>query len=852
MKEIVVNEPCVEIPERGSDRRVRPAGLPCNGDPAGPWIALSTSLPARSPELTIRALAAGRYVVKPPHSAEFLQLGEEEHFLLSQLDGKNDAAGVCARYAVRFGQSLALEDLEEFLELAREQRLLSADLPTPASSRAAEEEQETLGQPVAATANSLLYWRKSIFDPDELFSWTVPRIRFLWTWTSLVLSVGLIALAVILVWTNRHELPSSFDDLLRWEMVPLIWVIFLVVSVLHEFAHGLTCKRFGGEVHEIGILLMFGMPCLYCDVSSAWLFREKSRRMWVMLAGVYFELCLWALAAMVWQMTLPHTFGNDLALVVLSLCGLQTLLNLIPFIKLDGYFLLSDWLEIPNLRQRALEYQGALWKWLLLGAKRPQPEPNGRLLAAFGFLSWIFSFVVAALVAVGLIRLAAPYLGPLVWVLVAAAVLCLSHSVWKSLASAEVEMLAWLSSRRLVAWSLLILALGLALRYVEVEDRVGGPCEIRPTIRSELRAVEAGFLAEILVQEGDQVSCGQIIARLEIPDLESRTKQKRLEAEEVAAKLQLLEAGTRPEEITEQRQRVARASEWRHLAAEEVARDRQALAAELERLEQQCRQYQTEVETAEASLQRFESLASSGAITGQELEEARRRAEVARSQWKQAQAQNLLRQALGTRETLSGLDSQAELARRDNELADLEAGLRLMEAGNRREQIEAERAHLARLREEEQSLKQLASRLVVQSPVPGVVTTPRLRDKCGQYLQPGDLICVVEDPCRLELEIQLREQEVSAIRVGQSVQLRARAFPRDVVQARVSRLAPAATRGDVQSTVAVYCVLETTGLGLRSGMTGFARVYTGRRPLGEIALDRGVRLFRTQYWFWPW
>jgi putative peptide zinc metalloprotease protein len=847
-----VNETTLKIVEPETDRENGFSKLPLNGDQAGSPIGNLTTLPARSPDLQIRDLGNGHYVVKAPQTADFLQLGEEEHFLLTQLNGENDANAIRSRYADRFGQSLSLEDLEGFLELAREQHLLYCGVPSQGSSLTGATGREALGNPASAGHNTLLYWRKNICDPDSLFAWMAPRIRFFWTRTFLALSAAMIAFAVVLIWANRHELAHSFGDLFRWETLVLAWVTFLLVSVLHEFAHGLTCKRFGGEVHEVGILIMFLMPCLYCDVSSAWMFPEKSKRMWVMFAGVYFELFLWALAAIVWRLTLPHTLCNDIALVVLSLCGLQTLLNLVPFIKLDGYFLLSDWLEIPNLRQRAMEYQGAQLKWLFLGAERPEREPRGWLLTAFGFLCWIFSIVVVALVVTGLTRYAGPHFGPFVLIAIAVAILFCSRIIWKRLTKKEVGMKAFLRSRKLGIWSLLILALGLALRYVEVEDRVGGSFEIRPTIRAELRAAETGFLAEILVQEGDLVSRGQTIARLEIPDLESRMKRKRLEADEVAARLQLLKAGTRPEEIAEQRLRVVRAREWRNLAAEQLDRDRQALAAELERLEHQCQQYQVEAKTADDSLQRIESLHHSGAMTEQELEEARRRSDVALSQWKQAQAQHLLRKALGTRETLSGLDAHSELISRENELADLEAELRLMEEGTRNEEIEAERARLARLREEEQHLKQVASRLVIQSPVSGVVITPRLREKCGQYVQRGELICIVDDPCRLEIEIQLKEQDVSATEVGQTVELRARAFPREVFQTRLSRRAPTASLGEVQSAVFVYCDLENTSAELRTGMTGFARVYTGRRPLGEIAADRVVRFFRTQYWFWPW
>src|SRR5207245_5592705 len=135
-------------------------------------------------------------------------------------------------------------------------------------------------------------------------------------------------------------------------------LVMAVVTTLHESAHGLTCKRYGGEVREIGFLLIYLQPAFYCNVSDAWLFPEKSKRLWVTFAGAYFELFIWAMATLVWRVTETDTWPNHLALVVMAASGIASLFNLNPLIKLDGYYLLSDYLEVPNLRQRAFQYVG--------------------------------------------------------------------------------------------------------------------------------------------------------------------------------------------------------------------------------------------------------------------------------------------------------------------------------------------------------------------------------------------------------------------------------------------------------------------------------------------------------------
>jgi multidrug efflux pump subunit AcrA (membrane-fusion protein) len=119
----------------------------------------------------------------------------------------------------------------------------------------------------------------------------------------------------------------------------------------------------------------------------------------------------------------------------------------------------------------------------------------------------------------------------------------------------------------------------------------------------------------------------------------------------------------------------------------------------------------------------------------------------------------------------------------------------------------------------------------------------------GQYLREGDLIGIIEEPATLETEITLAEQDVTRVQAGQRVELKARAFPFETFTAQLDRIAPAAGRGDVQSTVTLYCRLRNEGPELRPGMTGQARVFTGRRSVGEVLLDRGLRLLRTEFWW---
>src|SRR5262245_39626010 len=354
---------------------------------------VATSLPCRRPDLVIRPLGdRGPYVVKDPRTGAYYQLGDEEYFLLTQLDGRRDAATVREAFAQRFGQPLADEELGDFLELVQGQGLLGADQPARPSG-------DPAAPPAAPLGLRLLYWRQSLFDPDRLFTWLAPKIGFFWTRTFLAFSAGCILVAAALLWANRHDLATAFQSALRWETAVLAWLALLAILTCHEFAHGLTCKRYGGEVREVGFLLIFLMPCFYCNVSDAWLFRERSKRLWVTFAGGYFELFLWALAVFAWRLTAPGTLSNYLALVVLTVCGVQVLFNFNPLLKLDGYYLLSDWLEVPNLHERGHNHFKGQVRSLLWGAPESPHEPRSELLRRYGTASWMYSlgFLVVSL-----------------------------------------------------------------------------------------------------------------------------------------------------------------------------------------------------------------------------------------------------------------------------------------------------------------------------------------------------------------------------------------------------------------------------------------------------------------------
>ena len=666
--------------------------------------------------------AAGEFVIKDPVNGAYYHLGPEESLLLRALDGRS-AEVLCRQYEERFAQPLTRQDIADFIELADSMNLLVRD---PLASRLAG------GQPGAAmpaapsltqpprSEQSILFWRVRLFDPDKLFGWLEPRLRLLWTPAFLFVSASAMLAAFLISWSNRAELVSRFTDVLSWQTFVIAWLAIVIATTCHEFAHGLTCKHFGGEVHDLGFLLLFFMPAFYANVSDAWLFREKSRRLWVTLAGGYCDLCLWAIAVFVWRLTMQDSLVNYFAWVIMTICGVRSFFNFLPLIKLDGYYLLSDLTSTPNLRQRGWE---AFWghvRWLLWGAPRPLAEPRRAYLIAFGAAVWLYSLSFLAVLAIWFIWWLGDRWGPLGTLAATGLAASVFYRQFDGLNRGEVKLMWRNRKSRLAALALAAAALVAVMVLVPLEERATGTFQLRAATRLEVRAPMAGYLREVHGHEGARVAAGTLVARMHIPDLESRIVEKRAAIGEQEGRLRLLRFGSRP--------------------------------------------------------------------------------------------------------------GQAEAASESQ-------------------------AMLTRLKQELSYLEDLDTKLLIYTGVAGVISTPRLHEKIGQYFNDGDLICTIEETAALEVQIEVPEQEVARVRAGQQVLLKARALPFEQFRAIVDRIAPVAEapdpkEGQLQSMVPVYCRLtDTAPETLRPGMTGIARISCGNRAMGRVLGDKALRYVRTEFWW---
>src|SRR5262249_36467815 len=305
------------------------------------------------------------YVVKDPIGLKYFRFKVEEYFLLQQFDGKQTLQDVKRAFERKYRpQTIAIEDLTRFVAQLHEANIIQIDSPEQARAliqRWRKNRWKKVGQFFA----NILYVKIPIIDPERLLTGMYPYFRWIFTPYFVAASVGMMLAAITLVisqWSTFTDRLPDFQSFFNWRTIIFFWCSLAVVKVIHEFGHGLTAKHFGGEVHEMGMLFLVLTPALYCDVTDSWLLPNKWKRIWISAAGIYVECFLASIATFIWWNTEPGLL-NSLCLATMFICSVNTVLfNANPLLRYDGYYVMADWLEIPNLRIKSTQFFAYLFQ----------------------------------------------------------------------------------------------------------------------------------------------------------------------------------------------------------------------------------------------------------------------------------------------------------------------------------------------------------------------------------------------------------------------------------------------------------------------------------------------------------
>ena len=474
------------------------------------------------------------WTLHDPARNRFYRLGWPEFEILSRWD-----SGTIAALIDRLDAETTLQIEQEDVEaLAR--FLLNFDLLRVAGPQAtaglvqkAEMQRESWGRWLL---HNYLFMRIPLLRPDRFLSETYRYVRWVYS-RQFALAIGTVALvALYLVARQWDTFLHTFVDLFSVAGFVSFGITLACLKVVHELGHAYTAKRFGCRVPNMGVAVLVMVPVLYTDVNEAWKLTSRHQRLAIGIAGVTAELCCAAVAAALWGF-LPDGPARSVAFLVATTTWVTTvMLNLSPFMRYDGYYVLSDWLEMPNLHARAF----ALARWWLretlfgFGDAMPEELPvnRRRFLIAFALVTWAYRFLLFFAIALIVYHFTFKAAG------IAMVVVEVGYFMLRPIGA---EILLWLRRRGELRWSRrTLVTAGAALAVVVLlavpwRSGIEAPGLLKSQQHVDAFVPEVGARIEsVNVRDGEAVDKGTLLLQLSSPDLDYKLASARSELEALA------------------------------------------------------------------------------------------------------------------------------------------------------------------------------------------------------------------------------------------------------------------------------------------------------------------------------
>ena len=496
----------------------------------------STSRPVglryRGDLVTNRQVYQGQawYVVKDPIGLSYYRFRPEEYALLEMLDGEASLEDLKDNFEARFPpRRITVDEVSRFVSTLHRSGLVIGDRPGQ-GPQLNERRRQRVWSEWKNWLRSIMCLRFRGIDPDWILNKLNPWFGWLYSPPALMVAVVYIFTALMLVLVNfetfRSKLPEFHQFFASGNWFYLAAALG-ITKVIHEFGHGLSCKYYGGECHEMGFMLLVFTPCLYCDVSDSWMLPSKWKRMMIGAGGMYIELIIASTATFLWWNSHEGLF-NQMCLNVMFVSSVSTLLfNANPLMRFDGYYILSDMLEIPNLRTKSSTSLSRLAKKWCLGVKLQDdpflPKRHQGLFALYSVASTIYMWVLMISIFMFVWNAMKPYRMEAIGRMLAlfgiyGLIVRPITGIYKFLKVPgrrdEVKSLNITVTAGVVA------VIAAAICFIPLPQRVWCPAELRPRGEETVYVTVDGRLEEILVEANDRVAEGDELARFSNVDLE--------------------------------------------------------------------------------------------------------------------------------------------------------------------------------------------------------------------------------------------------------------------------------------------------------------------------------------------
>jgi putative peptide zinc metalloprotease protein len=476
-------------------------------------------------------------VLRDSLSSDFFRVTADAYAFVSRLGTERTIDEVWSEL-IEAEPELALtqEEVVQLLGQLHLSNLLQFDRGAAAASLF-DRYRERRGREIKALILGFLAIKVPLIDPDRALDRAMPLIRLLFGPVGAMCYLVLLLLGIKALMDESHRLFDQSAGLLAPGNLGLLYVGLVLAKLVHEFGHAAACKRYGGEVHKMGVMLLLFAPLPYMDATASWGFRSRFHRMLVGASGVLAEFAVAAVAALVWAHSAPGVI-NALAYNVIFVASVSTLLfNLNPLMRFDGYHMLVDWLDVPNLFQRSRDQLKYLGERFALGIHNAEPAARtpkeAWLLPTYGVVSLAYWLVLMSTI---IFFIAEQYLEvgiALAWIVFFTAIVLPLLKFAKYLLSSP-----RLQHQRLRAITSTAVIGGLALAVlagVPMPERVRVKGVLQASEFRELYSESGGTLVQVLARPGSWVKAGQPLARLDNPELDYEIRAARRQREQLLA-----------------------------------------------------------------------------------------------------------------------------------------------------------------------------------------------------------------------------------------------------------------------------------------------------------------------------
>ena len=520
-------------------------------------------------------------VIKDPLGLKYHQLSPEQFAVLDLLDGENSLKQIRTEVQTLFPTDhFSLMDIQGLVIDLQEKALL-VSLRLGQGPALLKTHRDNVRQKVLSTLKNPLTIQLPGWDPERVLAAMMPFTRWLFNPKVVVVLLSSVGIALLFLASRFGEIQKTLPEFHRffsWPNLMYLWVALACIKVIHEFGHGLSCKHYGSECHSIGVMLLVFSPTMYCDVTDSWMLHNKWQRIMIGAAGMYFEALLSTVALMIWWNTEEGLF-HYLCLNTFFVSTVSTVIfNANPLLKYDGYYMLSDFLEIPNLRQKADQISQRILAKLCLGIDLPAPAflpDHGRF--------WFFTYVIASaiyrwVVFAGIITffytVLKPYRLQSLGILMAIITIAISLGgfLWNTYKLITQPRRDSVSKTRLGVTTVLLGITAYLVAFIPFPWYIEAPFTIEPEHAVNLYNQVPGFIESQPVSTGAAVRKGDPVLVLVNPDLDARLQQAHVQYDAARAELESYQRTGRPEEAVAAQERLDSAQKQLDLLAGQKSR----------------------------------------------------------------------------------------------------------------------------------------------------------------------------------------------------------------------------------------------------------------------------------------